>query len=63
MHINDWIRSTKDGRVHKAKYQEEIIKNAELKLKEKGRNTTNRPIMLDEARKYFNTQGLWDFNI
>lgn len=56
-HINVGIRYTEGGRaIHKL--EDEIIKNAELKLKEKNRATINQPLMLDEARKYFNTHGI-----
>ena len=40
----------------KYRFENEIIKNTEIKLSMKSRNTNDRPEMLDHTRKYFKTQ-------
>ncbi len=40
----------------KMKFEDEILKSTEMKLKQKSRNSSKHPPMLHEARIYYNTQ-------
>lgn len=55
--INEGVKYISGGIGIANRWEQDILKSTELKLKLKGRNSKKKPQMLSQAKKYFNTQG------